>query len=43
MNKRGKPVYAVKENKSVLNVTPENFSKCTVVNSYQELYNKLFN
>lgn len=43
MTKRGKKVYAVKENKSVLNVTPENFNKCSIVSTYQELYNKLFN
>ena len=44
MAKRKKPVYAVKENSTVLNVTPENFAKdCIVVDTYLELYNKLFN
>ena len=44
MTKRKKPVYAVKENSTVLNVTPENFAKdCIVVDTYSELYNKLFN
>lgn len=43
MVKRHKPIYAVKENATVLNVTPDNFiSGCTLVNSYAELYNKLF-
>ena len=39
MLKLGKPVYAVKENESVLNVTPEIFSNnCISINSYQELF-----
>ena len=39
MVKRGKKVFAVKENESVLNVTPEIFSnQCISVNSYQELF-----
>lgn len=39
MIKRGKKVFAVKENESVLNVTPEIFSnKCISVTSYQELF-----
>lgn len=38
MIKLGKPVYAVKENESVLNVTPEIFSNnCISINSYKEL------
>lgn len=43
MIKRGKTVYAVKENSTVLNVAPDNFiSNCTVVENYNELYEKLF-
>ncbi len=38
MLKRGKKVFAVKENESVLNVTPEIFlNRCISVNSYHEL------
>ena len=38
--KRNIPVYAIKENKTVLNVTSENLSLgCNVLNSYEELYN----
>ncbi len=36
--KRGKKVYAVKENSSVLNVTQENFvAQCDIMNTYREL------
>ena len=43
MIKRNKPVYAIKENKTVLNVTPENFiSNCSVFDTYQDLYYYLF-
>ena len=43
MIKRNKPVYTVKENSTVLNVTPDNFlNKCISVDTYSELFNKLF-
>lgn len=38
MNKLNKKIYAIKENKTVINVTPENFTiKCDIINSYEEL------
>lgn len=38
MAARGKKIYAVKENVSVLNVTPYNFPvKCDIINTYKEL------
>ena len=38
MIKRGKKVFAIKENKSVLNVIPEKFiDKCVIINTYEEL------
>lgn len=38
MIKRGKKVFAIKENSTVLNVSPENFSlKCDIIDSYNEL------
>ncbi|MCQ2739741.1 MAG: DUF3326 domain-containing protein [bacterium] len=38
MNKRNKKIYAVKENKTVLNVSKVNFSvKCDIINIYEEL------
>ena len=40
--KRGIKVFAVKENNTVLNVTPENFlNTCDIINTYDELYYKL--
>lgn len=40
--KRGIKVFAVKENNTVLNVTPENFlTTCDIINTYDELYYKL--
>lgn len=37
-NKRNIPVYAIKENKTILSVSPENFPiKCDIINSYEEL------
>lgn len=43
MIKNNKPVFAVKENKTVLNVTPENFyNQCKVYDTYSDLYNELF-
>lgn len=43
MIKRNKPVYAVKENTTVLNVTLDNFlDKCISINTYADLFNKLF-
>lgn len=42
MAKRGKKIYAVKENDTVLNVTPEKiFKKCVIINTYQELWERL--
>ena len=42
MIKLGKKVYAVKENESVLNVTPEIFApNCILVNSYKEIINTI--
>lgn len=38
MNKLNKKIYAIKENKTTLDVTPENFLlKCDIINSYEEL------
>lgn len=38
MNKLGKKIFAITENKTVLNVSPENFScKCVIINTYEEL------
>lgn len=43
MIKRNKPVYAIKENSTVLNVTPENFiNNCRIFNTYSDLYKELF-
>lgn len=43
MIKRNKPVYVIKENSTVLNVTPENFIKnCCIFNTYSDLYKELF-
>lgn len=42
MNKLGKPVYAIKENKTVLDVDSEKLGiKCKVLNTYQELIDML--
>ena len=38
MTKLGKKIYAIKENKTVLNVTAEKISaKCDIINTYEEL------
>ena len=38
MQKRGKPIYAIRENKTVLDVTSEKLSiNCKILNTYQEL------
>lgn len=38
MNKRGKQIYAIKENRTALNVTPVQLNiKCDIINSYDEL------
>ena len=38
MNKRNKKIYAIKENKTILNVTHENFlAKCDIIKTYEEL------
>jgi len=38
MNKNNKKIYAIKENKTVLNVSPMNFNtKCDIINTYKEL------
>lgn len=38
MNKLGKKIYVVKENRTVLNVTPENIPvKCDIIDTYEEL------
>lgn len=43
MIKINKPVFAIKENKTVLNVTPENFyNKCKIRNTYSEVYEEIF-
>ena len=43
MVKNNKPVFAVRENKTILNVKPENFScKCLVRNTYSDVYKELF-
>ena len=43
MQKLNKPVYAVRENSTVLNVQSAHLGiNCTIVDSYQELYEKLF-
>ena len=37
-SKKGIKIYAVKENQTILNVTPENFLvKCDIIDSYEEL------
>ena len=42
MKKFNKPVYAVKENSSILDVTPEKLNiNCEIYNTYEDLYNKL--
>ena len=42
MAKRGKKIFAVKENKTVLNVTPMNFIKtCDIINTYKEIMERL--
>ena len=42
MAKRGKKIFAVKENKTVLNVTPMNFIKtCDIINTYEEIMERL--
>ena len=38
MNKLNKKIYAMKENKTILEITPEKFPiKCDIINSYEEL------
>lgn len=38
MNKLGKKIYVIKENKTVLDVTPMNFPiKCDIINTYEEI------
>lgn len=38
MNKLNKKIYAIKENKTILEITPEKFPiKCDIINSYEEL------
>ena len=40
--KRGIKIFAIKENHTILNVTPENFlNTCDIINTYDELYYKL--
>ena len=40
--KRGIKIFAIKENRTILNVTPENFlNTCDIINTYDELYYKL--
>lgn len=40
--KRGIKIFAIKENRTILNVTPENFlNTCDIINTYNELYYKL--
>ena len=42
MSKLNKPIYAIKENKTILDVTPEKLGiNCHILNSYQELLNIL--
>ena len=42
MNKLGKPVYAIKENQTVLDVTSDKLgTNCIVLNTYQELVDML--
>ncbi len=42
MKKRNKKIFAVKENITVLNVSPENFlAKCDIINTYRELMERL--
>ena len=37
-HKQGIKIYAIRENKSILNVTPEKFDvKCDIINTYEEL------
>ena len=43
MIKRNKPVYTIKENSTVLNVSPDNFlNKCIICETYSDLFHKLF-
>lgn len=38
MSKRNKKIYAIKENNTVLNITPENFQiTCDIIKTYEEL------
>lgn len=42
MSKRGKKIYAVKENTTVLNVTPLEIPvKCDIINTYKELWESI--
>ena len=42
MSKRNKKIYAVKENATVLDITPETFlSTCDIINTYNELMEQL--
>ena len=42
MSKRNKKIYAIKENKTVLNVTPEKLKfNCDVISTYEELFQLL--
>lgn len=43
MLKHNKPVFAIKENKTVLDITPEKFyKKCIIRNTYLEVFEELF-
>lgn len=38
MNKRNKTIYAIKENNTILDITPEKFQiKCVIIKTYEEL------
>ena len=42
MSKRGKKIFAVKENKTVLNVSPMNFLlTCDIINTYEEIMERI--
>ena len=42
MSRRGKKVFAVKENKTVLNVSPMTFlTKCDIINTYDEIMERI--
>ena len=42
MSRRGKKVFAVKENKTILDVTPMNFLlTCDIINTYEELMERI--